>query len=165
MRVRVWRNLKALGVVYIQQSVCVAPDTPEVRRKIQQMEKFIQSGGGETFLMEVVQFADRTEEHMVQLFNDQRTREYEEFFGGCDLFLKEIENETKRKNFTFHEVEENETDLGKLKKWYRKIMKRDFFHSPLMLNAKNRLDLCERKLAEFTEQVYRSEGHIEGQIE
>ncbi|WP_010492549.1 Chromate resistance protein ChrB [Paenibacillus elgii] len=164
MRVRVWRNLKALGVVYIQQSVCVAPDTSEVRKKIQQIKKSIDSINGETLLLEVVQFSENTEEHIIELFNQQRTKEYEEFLDGCDLFLKEMESETQKQNFTFHEVEENEADLGKLKRWFRKIMKRDFFQSPLEIRAKSQLDLCESKLAQFTDQVYQSEGQKEGEI-
>lgn len=164
LRVRVWRNLKALGVAYIQQSVCVAPDTTEVRKKIQLIKKTIDSNGGETLLMDVVQFAATTEEQLIRMFNRQRTKEYEEFLDGCKLFLNEMESETRKENFTFHEVEENEADLGKLKRWFRKIMKRDFFQSTLAAQAKSQLDLCETRLTEFTDQVYRSEGQLEGRI-
>ncbi|MCC3373581.1 Chromate resistance protein ChrB [Cohnella sp. REN36] len=164
LRVRIWRQLKSLGVVYIQQSVCVAPDTPEIRKKIQQIKKTIDSGGGETLLLEVTKFSSISEEQLIQLFNQQRTKEYEEFLDGCGVLWKEIEHETQKGNFTFHEVEENEADLGKLKRWFRKIMKRDFFQSSLENRAKSQLDLCEAKLAEFTDRVYRSEGQMEGKI-
>ncbi|MFU1794415.1 Chromate resistance protein ChrB [Paenibacillus azoreducens] len=96
--------------------------------------------------------------------NKQRDKEYDEFLEGCNLFLNELENETQKGNFTYHEVEENEADLMKLKRWFRKIEKRDFFksaHAPL---ARNQLDHCEIKLAHITDQVYRSEGKIEGEI-
>lgn len=162
VRVRVWRNLKALGVVYIQQSVCVAPDTSEVRKKIQQIKKSIDASDGETLLLEVLQFSDETKKHLVQMFNQQRSKEYEEFLHGCDLFLKEIESETLKGNFTFHEVEENEADLVKLRRWFRKIIKRDFFQCPMITEAKKQLDECEERLTMFTDQVYRSEGQIEG---
>ncbi|MBB6669304.1 Chromate resistance protein ChrB [Cohnella nanjingensis] len=164
VRVRIWRNLKGLGGVYIQQSVCVAPDTAEIRRKIQQIKKIIDSSGGETLLLEATELSQHSEEQLVQLFNQQRTKEYEEFLDGCGLFLKEMESETRKRNFTFHEVEENEADLGKLKRWFRKILKRDFFQSSLENQAKSQLDLCEAKLAEFTDQVYRSEGQKEGKV-
>lgn len=164
VRVRIWRQLKSLGVVYIQQSVCVAPDTVEIRKKVQQIKKTIESSGGETLLLEATEFSPISEEQLIRLFNQQRTKEYEEFLGGCGLFLNEIANETGKGNFTFHEVEENEADLGKLKRWFRKIMKRDFFQSSLGSRAKSQLELCEAKLAEFTDQVYRSEGQKEGKI-
>ncbi|WP_018130242.1 Chromate resistance protein ChrB [Effusibacillus pohliae] len=164
LRVRIWRNLKELGVVYIQQSVCVAPDTPEVRKKLMQIKKLIESSNGEAHLLEVSKFSVDTEERLIDTFNGKRTLEYQEFLEGCAIFQKEIETETAKGNFTFHEVEENEADLLKLKRWFRKIMKRDFFASPMLAQAKNRLDQCENLLVKFTHRVYQSEGYSEGQI-
>lgn len=101
---------------------------------------------------------------LIQMFNEQRDKEYDEFLEGCTLFLKELERETQKGNFTFHEVEENEVDLQKLKRWFRKIEKRDFFRSANAPLARNQLDHCEIKLAQFTDQAYQSEGKIEGEI-
>lgn len=72
-----------------------------------------------------------------------------------------MESETQEEDFTFHEVEENEADLIKLKRWFRKIMKRDFFQCSKASLVKSQLDRCEARLTEFTNQVYRSEGQIE----
>ena len=33
-RVAVWRNLKKVGAVYLQDSVCVVPDTAALRREL-----------------------------------------------------------------------------------------------------------------------------------
>ncbi|OPX84095.1 MAG: hypothetical protein A4E53_03870 [Pelotomaculum sp. PtaB.Bin104] len=164
LRVRAWRTLKALGVVYIQQSVCVAPDTPEVRKRLEQIQKQINDSGGESLLLEVANFAQSTEEYLIDAFNSQRLLEYEEFYAGCNNFLKEIDMEMERENFTFREVEENEADLMKLRKWYRRVMKRDYFITPKLTEAKSKLDLCESVLLEFTNKVYQSEGYSEGQI-
>ncbi|TQR46407.1 Chromate resistance protein ChrB [Paenibacillus popilliae] len=164
LRVRVWRNLKSLGVVYIQQSVCVVPDFPETHKKINQIKKIIDLGEGQTHVLEVRQFSEHTEEQLIQMFNEQRDKEYDEFLGGCNLLLNELESETQKGNFTFHEVEENEADLLKLKRWFRNIEKRDFFRSSNAPLARNQLNNCEVKLAQFTDEVYRSEGKIEGEI-
>lgn len=106
IRVRVWRTLKALGVVYIQQSVCVAPDTAEVQKKIQSLKKLIESNKGE----------------------------------------------------------ENEAELGKLKRWYKKIAKRDFFSCANSMQAKQKLEECEQTFRVFMEAVYTAEGGAEGEI-
>lgn len=164
IRVRVWRTLKALGVVYIQQSVCVAPDITEVRKKLQSIKKMIESNEGETFMLEVNRFAAHTEKQLLDVFNKQRTTEYEEFSGACNNFLREIETETKKGKFTYHEVEENEAELGKLIRWHKKIMKRDFFSSTNGLQAKQLLSECERIYEQFTEKVYATEGKVEGDI-
>lgn len=45
--VRVWRNLKTIGVHYIQQSVCICPDTVEFREKLKKLELLIVQNSGE----------------------------------------------------------------------------------------------------------------------
>ncbi|AKG33309.1 Chromate resistance protein ChrB [Paenibacillus durus] len=164
IRVRVWRTLKALGVVYIQQSVCVAPDTEEVKKKIQSIKRLIESNEGEALLLEVNKFATHTEEELVMLFNKHRLAEYEELLEGCKNFLIEIETETKKGKFTFHEVEENEAELGKLIRWHKKITKRDFFLCSNSAQAKELLDQCKQMFSEFVETVYSTEGKVEGEI-
>lgn len=164
IRVRVWRTLKALGVVYIQQSVCVAPDTVEVNKKIQSLKKLIESSEGEALLLEVSKFSAVTEEELTEIFNKQRIAEYEEFLEGCNNFFNEIEIETKKGKFTYHEIEENEAELGKLKRWYKKITKRDFFPNAISMQAKQKLDECEQKFGVFIETVYSTEGKVEGEI-
>ncbi|MFB7640784.1 Chromate resistance protein ChrB [Peribacillus butanolivorans] len=76
-----------------------------------------------------------------------------------------MEEETQNGNFTFHEVEENEGNLEKLKRWLNKIPKRDFFSIPLSKQAEESLVLCETLFVEFTERVYQTEGNYEGDIQ
>ncbi|TDF95113.1 Chromate resistance protein ChrB [Paenibacillus piri] len=164
LRVRAWRTLKSLGAMYIQQSVCVAPDTAEVRKKMMAMKKLIEANEGEALLLEVSQLAGYSEEHLCGLFNQQRMTEYEEFLGGCKSFLQELELETGKGNFSFHEVEENEAELAKLERWVRKIAKRDFFNCSRLYAAMKKLEQCEHAFSEFTSMVYRTEGRTEGDI-
>lgn len=162
---RAWRTLKSLGVVYIQQSVCVAPDTQEVRKKLQSIHKLITSNQGEALLLEVQKFATSTENHLFELFDTQRITEYDEFLEGCRHFIEEIDSETNKNNFSYHEIEENEAELGKLKRWVKKIGKRDFFGCSKSTEAAQRLNECERNFNEFMEKVYATEGKSEGSIQ
>ncbi|WP_051620430.1 Chromate resistance protein ChrB [Paenibacillus sp. UNC451MF] len=164
IRVRVWRTLKALGAVYIQQSVCVAPITVEVLKKLQSLKKLIESNEGEALLLEVNKFSPSTEEELIVIFNNQRIAEYEEFLEGSRNFLNEIETETKKGKFTYHEVEENEAELAKLKRWHNKILKRDFFSCTNSIQAKQKLNECEQRFGEFIETVYATEGQVEGEV-
>ena len=107
-----------------------------------------------------------TEDELLALFNKHRTAEYDELLEGCDNFLREIEieNETRKGKFTFHEVEENEAELGKLKRWHKKIAKRDFFHNEKAEAAQVELETCEQYFNAFVETVYATEGRSEGEI-
>src|SRR5882762_5031116 len=50
-RVAVWRHLKKVGAIYLQQSVCVFPATLPTRRKLDPILSMIQQSGGEYHLL------------------------------------------------------------------------------------------------------------------
>ncbi|GIN38781.1 MULTISPECIES: Chromate resistance protein ChrB [Heyndrickxia] len=158
IRVRVWRNLKSIGVHYIQQSVCICPNTKELLKRLKKLELLIVENGGEITLLEVEKLSTKSEETILDEFNQERTLEYQEFIEESEKFLNEIENETKKANFSFREIEENEVELRRLKNWLIKIKKRDFFQCQLQKQAITRFEECEKTFDNFTEKVYRSEG-------
>lgn len=158
IRVRVWRNLKTIGVHYIQQSVCVCPNTEELRRKLKKLEILIHENGGEVTLLEVEKLSSESEDKIISEFNKERSLEYKEYLEEAENFLKEIEKETREGNFSFREIEENEVELRRLRNWFVKINKRDFFQSELQKDAIQYQEKCSKAFDEFTESVYRKEG-------
>ncbi|KEQ26689.1 Chromate resistance protein ChrB [Paenibacillus tyrfis] len=164
LRVRVWRTLKSIGAFYLQQSVCVLPLTSDIQGKATQLQNLISDNHGEVILLEVEQFSGITEEQMVASFNQQREVEYKEFIESCNVFLEEIKKETSIGNFSYHEVEENEVELVRLKRWHRKILNRDFFQTNYTTESQNKLDECVASLEHFTQQVYEEEGNKEGEL-
>jgi len=164
VRVRVWRTLKSIGAFYLQQSVCILPFIPDIQKKIVQLQNLIIDNHGEVTLLEVEQFSNFTEEQVIALFNQQREIEFNEFIEGCNAFLKEIEEETSSGNFSYHEIEENEAELVRLKRWHRKIMKRDFFPTEFSKKCHNKLDECEASMQNFICKVYKAEGNKEGEL-
>jgi CRISPR/Cas system-associated endoribonuclease Cas2 len=161
IRVRVWRNLKTLGVHYIQQSVCICPNTEEILKKLKKLELLIIENGGEITLLELEKLSTKSENKILAEFNQERKLEYLEFIEVSEKFLKEIEDETKKLNFSFREIEENEVELRRLKNWLIKIKKRDFFQCELQNQAVTRFEECERTFEDFTEKVYKREGIAE----
>lgn len=158
LRVRVWRNLKTLGVHYLQQSVCLCPLTDDCYRKLQKLSVLIKENGGEVSLLEVEKLASHSEEEIILEFNNERELEYKEFLEGATDFLNEIKDETTKHNFSFREIEENEVELQRLKRWLTKIVKRDFFYCQTKDKALLTFDDCQRTVDHFTEQVYKNEG-------
>ncbi|TCZ80805.1 hypothetical protein E0485_00480 [Paenibacillus albiflavus] len=164
LRVRIWRTLKSIGAFYLQQSVCVLPLTSSIQEKAIKLQNLISENHGEVIVLEVEQFSDITEEEMIHAFNQQREVEYAEFIENCNAFFEEIKKETSRGKFTYHEVEENEVELVRLKRWHRKILNRDFFQSHSSVESQNKLDECIASLNHFTQQVYEKEGNKEGDL-
>ncbi|MDC3418314.1 Chromate resistance protein ChrB [Aquibacillus salsiterrae] len=157
-RVKVWRNLKTIGVHYIQQSVCICPNTEDTAKKILKLKLFIAENEGESSLLEVEKFTGKSEEEIVSAFNQERKLEYSEFIEECKKFQDEIIKETNQRNFTFREIEENEVELRRLKNWLVKIKKRDFFQCGAQVEAKQNFENCMTMFEKFTEEVYKREG-------
>lgn len=158
IRVRVWRNLKTMGVHYLQQSVCIFPTNEELIKNVKKLQLHIQENGGETSLLEIDKLSSSSENEVIQSLNQERIEEYKEFLKESEKFLMEIEEETKEENFSFGEIEENEAALERLQKWLLKIQKRDFFHCELQQQAVKRIEECNSALDKFMEKVYMLEG-------
>jgi hypothetical protein len=113
--------------------------------------------GGESFLLDSTGFDPRQQELIVRRFNEDRDAEYREFLGRCADYLAEIERETDARNFSYAELQENDEDLKKLKRWLEKIGKLDFYGAGLAPEAGQQLRLCEEKLEEFSQAVFAAE--------
>jgi hypothetical protein len=118
-RVAIWRKLKKIGSVNIQQSMWLLPDTSENYDQLCQIKDGIVQFGGEAFVMHARVDAP-SQQVIIDRFNAARDEEYFELLGQCDDFFQEIDKETARQNFSFAEIEENEEELEKLKVWFEK---------------------------------------------
>src|SRR6188508_3561591 len=77
-RVAVWRNLKKIGAVYLQDSVCVIPDTAPLRRELAPVLARIDAGGGRYHLLPLRKPPPEEEQKLVSLFVEQAAQHYQE---------------------------------------------------------------------------------------
>ncbi|MEY9849055.1 hypothetical protein ABH940_006159 [Streptacidiphilus sp. BW17] len=122
LRAGVWRRLKALGAMYLQNAVAVLPASPEAERALRLLRQDIIEMGGSAQVLRAEALAG--EDEVVGAFNTARDEEYAELLGQCRDFLAEIETETAEEHFTYAELEENDEDLAKLRTWLDKIRAR-----------------------------------------
>lgn len=159
----VWRRLKGAGAVYIQNFVCILPDSTANRELFQSLSREIEQSGGESLLLEARALGAAEQEKIVDRFNAERDEEYCEFLEQCAAFLAVIRRETERQNFTFGELEENEEGWQRLVAWLQKIEGRDFFGAAKAEQARRRLAECQAALETFAAQVFAaSELHHNG---
>lgn len=157
-RTYVWRQLRQLGAVYLQQAVAVLPDRPELRTGLDQLGARIRAGGGEVSLLETGSPSVAWEEDLVGRFNLARNAEYDEIIESVERFEDEIRRETRKKRFMFAELEESEADWKKLRRWFARLTERDFFGATGRIGAEAALGRGRALLDEFTTEVYRHEG-------
>ncbi|MDM9582338.1 Chromate resistance protein ChrB [Nostoc sp. GT001] len=157
-RVYVWRKLKGLGALYLQQSVCLLPQREDLQSHLKELKADITAGGGEADLFTI--WIDEPEQNamLVERFQQQSDQEYQEFLGQCRDLHSELSEERKINNLTFAELEENEAELTKLRSWLPKIRDRDLFDAPKYSQATETLKACELDFQLFSQQIYQAQG-------
>jgi hypothetical protein len=155
-RVAVWRDLKKLGALYLQQCACIFPNIPGLTQEVNKVAAKIPALGGETFLLEVPRLQPEDEVRIIEAVRAQRTNEYAEIVEECETkFVKEVEFEHFRQNYTFEEAEEIEQDLDKIRRWFDRVLERDWFAADGRDEVESWLVRCQALLAGFEEEVYR----------
>jgi DNA mismatch repair ATPase MutS len=159
LRATAWRRLKALGAVYLQNSVAALPVTPASERALRKLQHDITEMSGTAILMNSSVLVG--ESNVLAIFQAARTDEYEEIVDRCKGFLAELQKEYVKEHFSYAELEENEVDYTKLMSWYAKVSERDEFGAPGRAAADEALRKCETALEEYAARVYAEEpeGH------
>lgn len=157
-RVALWRKLKGLGAVYLQNGVCLLPRTDEHRRALKIVENEIAEMGGESVLLESAPLDKTQTDKVITRFKADRDEEYRELLGRCGDFEAEIARERADDHFTYAELEENDIDLKKLKIWLEKIRKLDFYGATLGVEAAARLAGCETLLEIYAQDVFAAQN-------
>lgn len=158
-RIALWRKLKGMGAVYLQNGVCLLPRTDDHTRRLKIIENEINEMSGLSVLLETVALDRVQEDKVVARFKADRDEEYVEFLDKCKDFENEIAKETAAMHFTYAELEENDVDLKKLQSWLEKIVKLDFYGATLAVEAAERLKGCEVLLDAYAQRVF--EAHDE----
>lgn len=154
-RVAVWRTLKKAGAAYVQDSVCVVPDTQRLRGELAPALERIRSGNGTYHLLPLRKLPEDEGEKLRDLFVAQSAKHYDEIVENCEVnFAKEIEFETFRQNFTYEEAEEIRMEFEKICTWYERVVERDWFGAPNREHALGWLRRCETMLEEFESRVF-----------
>ncbi|MBS2965566.1 hypothetical protein KGA66_21125 [Actinocrinis puniceicyclus] len=159
LRAAVWRRLKGLGAIYLQNSAAALPAGAAAERALRKLRHEIGEMGGSAVLLSCTALAGEAE--VLSAFQTARDDEYEEIIDKCQDFLAQLEKEYKAEHFTYAELEENEEDLVKLQGWLAKVTDRDVFGAPKRAATLDALGMCERALEDYAARVYAEEG--EGQ--
>jgi len=157
-RTYVWRQLRQLGAVYLQQAVAVLPDRPDLRDGLDRLGERIRQAGGKASLLETTSPSDAWEADLVARFEAARDAEYDEVVESVERFEDEIRRETRKGRFRFAELEESAADWEKLSRWFARLLERDFFGASGRVPAEEALARGRALLDEFTREVYRAEG-------
>jgi hypothetical protein len=159
LRSTVWRRIKSLGAIYLQNSVAALPASPANERSLRKLRREILDMSGTAILLSAAALAGDAE--VRASFLAARNDEYAEIVDKCEDFLRQVQKEYDENHFTYAELEENEEDLVKLKNWFAKITERDVFNADGRAATERALETCEQSLEAYAARVYAEEA--EGQ--
>jgi len=149
LRVQVWRKLRSLGALYLQQSVCLLPARDEVAREVRRLADRVRRQGGSFRLLHVVLADEAERAQVVAEMNAARDEEYAEVLDRLPEFVAELDKERARGRTTYAEVEESEADLQRYRSWLAKITARDYFGAPGGAAAQAAVTAAAAELAAF----------------
>ena len=155
LRATVWRRLKSLGAVYLQNSAAALPARDGAERALRKLRREILDMEGTAVLLSCSAVVGGQD--VVALFQAARDSEYEEILDKCVDFHAGLEKEYKANHFTYGELEENEVELVKLRNWYEKVEARDVYGAPKRSEASEALVTCGEALELYAARVYDEE--------
>ncbi|MFN3992699.1 MAG: Chromate resistance protein ChrB [Tabrizicola flagellatus] len=157
-RIAIWRKLKGMGAVYLQNGVCVLPRSDDHLRRLKMIENDIAKAGGEAVLLQTMALDAAQEARVVGRFKADRDEAYAEFIDKCDDFEREVAKEITAGHYSYAELEENDADLKKLQGWLDRIGKLDFYGADRAEEARTRLKGCEAVLDDYARRVFDAKG-------
>ena len=156
-RTYIWRQLRGLGAVYLQDACCVLPRTADAEQALVGVATKVREFGGEAWLSVLGPAEPEWYERLVALFNQSRDEEYEEFFDTLERFEHEIAQESRKGKFTFAALEEIEDEYERLARWLARVRSRDPFGAPGGRDSDAALAHARGKLETFAEHVHQRE--------
>jgi uncharacterized protein Usg len=117
LRVYIWRKLKRLGAIFLNDAVWVLPDTPRTAENLQWLAAEIREMKGDVNLWRSNLVMGLTEEALIEQFKKQVDFEYKGL-------LKRLSQKNR--------------DLSKLSQEYQQVIGRDYFQSDLGKQVKER---------------------------
>jgi hypothetical protein len=154
-RVAIWRELRRLGAVALQQGTWAVPAGEPFDAGFAKVTEAIAVAGGQPVVLAVAD-DEASVAQLEALFTAQREAEWGEFIADCGKYDAELAGEVAKGKLTLAELDEEEQSLERLRRWYRAIRARDLFGAPGAAAAERRLKEAAEALERFADQVYQA---------
>jgi hypothetical protein len=124
-RVAVWRKLRDLGALYLQDGVAALPEDAVTREQLEWLQLRVREAGGEATLWEGRPGTLAEEAGLVEDFRHSREEAYKVIIAGAERLRRKAQMGGAGAR----------EQLGKLEREFRAERRRDYFRSPLRLEA------------------------------
>jgi hypothetical protein len=157
-RAYVWRELKKLGSVYLRDGVALLPCRPDLEERLAAIAERIIEYEGTVDLIVAPRFPEGRNEGLIVRFNEERASEYREIYHACVRFLRDVLHGVDTEEFGFPDVDNLESELGRLARWYEQVRERDYFEDESGERVADVLRKCETAFDRFVQEASDREG-------
>lgn len=142
-RVAVWRKLKALGALYLQDGAAALPEDAVTREQLEWLQLRVREAGGEATLWEALPNTVAEGRSLVEEFRASREAAYKDLIAAADRLRRKAELGSDEALLR--------EELAKMEREFRAERRRDYFRSPLRNEAAAALRAARRVLKEGVE--------------
>jgi hypothetical protein len=139
-RVAVWRRLKALGALYLQDGAAALPEDAVTREQLEWLQLRITEAGGEATLWEALPNTVAEDRNLVDAFRGAREEAYGEMIEAADRIRRKAELGGDGASLL--------EELARTEREFRAERRRDYFRSPLRAEAAEALRAARRTLVD-----------------
>jgi len=165
MRVSIWRRLRKLGAVYMEEGFWVLPNTAELAVELKSIIQDIQNFQGTASAFQSTALDEAQSQRLRSRLLISRDEEYAELLGQCERFMTHIRHAISTERYTFAEVEELEEEISKLERWLEEIRSRDLFGSEQAALSREAIARGRDALHQFTERAFLESSDGKGGID
>jgi hypothetical protein len=137
-RVAVWRKLRTLGALYLQDGAVALPEDAVTREQLEWLQLRVREAGGEATLWEAKPATLGEEKALVQAFRSSREEAYVNIISEAERIRRKAAMEGGKKALG--------EELRKLEHELRAERRRDYFRSPLRKEAASALRAAREAL-------------------
>lgn len=149
----IWRELRRRGAVPLQTASWAMPTGDHFDEGLDKAIALVRRSGG-TVLVADVDPASPAVAELEALYNAERDAEWAEFVSECGKALAELADEVAKEKFTLAELDEEEHNVDRLRRWYRELRAKDIYGAAGSTTAELSLKETVEALEDFAERVY-----------
>jgi hypothetical protein len=150
------------GALQLQQSVVAFPEGEQFERAVARIRAAVDEVGGSAVALRAEPLDATDDARLRTAWNEARAEEYGELISECEKLVAEIDKEFAKQKFTLAELDEEEAELDKLRRWHERITNRDVCGCDRAGDAVAAMEQASEALARYTTAVFdRTHGAAE----
>ena len=149
-RVAVWRKLKALGALYLQDGAAALPDDAVTREQLEWLQLKVREAGGRATLWVALPNTVAENQGLVAAFRAAREEGYRKVIESAERIRRKAELGGDGVSLL--------EELARTEREFRAERRRDYFRSPLRAEAAQALRAARRALVEGAGPANRAEA-------